>query len=621
MAGVLLLLMKKNKNISGFYERKERLINFLNTYYQPYFQKINIFSESEYHLTIKFDNRPNKDSYKESTGSWLAYEGSVFALHETKLLFAEDIWGLYQKLGEKFSNYLDGHFVIKLFDAAKHHYLILNDFIRSRTNYLSINNDYIMVSPFLLPTAISQKPKLDYHAFNELMWRYYILSDRTILNGVRRLKPASIYIIKENGNINRKQYWNFPKKLSRLTFKEAVESTKDSIKETAQLLSRGFGKCVSDLTLGQDSRLIVSAFKKQNLPIATTIFGKNDFFEAAEVKKITEKHHIEHHNIQLSNYYYSNNWDYFKKSILLGGVDEPGYLLGRILYMRDQQSKYGNALINGSGGPFYKDCFWEETYLLNLYKEPRKINYKKFLHLRPMNKNYPDDIFKDNFISIKNNSAEYFIKMLENEIAGYEGCPVSMQIDKFALTLWQNYAVFANSVTNTLYTSFSPLLFRRNLEISVNLPTKWRWNKSNYQRAIMYQIAPEMAREKTDFGGINMVPKNVFTFIPFYIRYLYQQSDRFTNKIKNKIGLPTKTRLQEAWDYVPVYKNLYRSRNIRELINYKEMVLSEIIKERQWQNLIDRYETFTDLTQENYEYLLKILSVELFLRKAMELHP
>ena len=153
--------------------------------------------------------------------------------------------------------------------------------------------------------------------------------------------------------------------------------------------------------------MIVASFRNQNLPLATSIFGKDDFIEVKNVKQMSKRHNLEHHNIQLTTIFLDHLWEYFEKSLILGSCDEPGYILGRILFMRDEQANFGGALLNGSGGPFYKDCFWEEVYTLNLYREPKEINFDMFLKLRPLNKNYPDNIFKNNYLQIKNNSTHY----------------------------------------------------------------------------------------------------------------------------------------------------------------------------------------------------------------------
>ncbi|MEJ2056102.1 MAG: hypothetical protein P8X42_19485, partial [Calditrichaceae bacterium] len=317
-------------------------------------------------------------------------------------------------------------------------------------------------------------------------------------------------------------------------------------------------------------------------------------------------------NLKIQDDFKNNIWEYFKRAAILGSGDGPGYLLGRILHMRDQQSAYGNVLLNGAGGPFYKDCFWEEVYALNLYREPSEIDLKQFLRLRPMNKNYRDFFFNEKYMHVKEQSEEYFLDMLDDSITGYTQLPVSMQIDKFALYKWQNYALNGNNISNIAYDSISPLLLRRNLEIGLSMPPNWRWNKSKFQRSVMYKLNPELAKEKTDFGGINMVPKHGIGFIPFYFRYVFKQTERMRNKMMTKFGFKVTTHLQAAWDYIPIYQRLLEDENLKNLLKFENMSLAEYLDEEKWMQYLHDFNN-RNQGQSDYEQIFKLATVELLL--------
>jgi hypothetical protein len=575
-------------------------------------------NQTSFLIEFRQDNR--EKFYTDRDGNWLTFEGVVFALHKTLCYNAKDLWELYQNSDsvEDFANELDGHFVIKIYDAKQDKYLIINDIIKNKTNYLLEDKDFIMFTPFLLTTGIIKKPELDKYALNEFMWRYYILSERSMLKDVRRLSPASIYIIKD-GNLSRKSYWEWSHSFTKLSFNDSVDKMVNSMQESARLINDSFGKPCIDFTMGQDTRQVISVFINQKLPFATSTFGRPDFYEVEKVKEMAQRHNIENHNIQLGRDYYNNIWGVFKKAVILGSCEQPGYLLGRILYMRNQYKKYGNASVNGMDGHFYKNGLWDEMYSFNLYREPRKFNINLFLKLRLFSKNYPDSIFNSGFLQIKQNSREYFVNIIENSIKDYLKSAVSIQVDRFDLYHWLNFGTAGNSATNIILPSFSPLLFRRNLEFAITIPVKWKFNLSKFQRAVVYKLDKELAKEKTDFGGINMVPKNIFTYIPFFIRYFWFQSKRMRNKILTKIGFSPTTHLQEAWDYLPVYKLLFHDKGFQENLIYKNMYLSEIIKEDEWNKLLKEFHNSDFQTLNNFEYLFKIVSVEYFMKKAKAL--
>ena len=618
MSGTLLFINKKKQNNDNFTIKIEQLKNYTKKLFDEYFNFIIFRKLNRNSFLIEFRQDRREKFCIDQQGNWLAYEGTVFALDETKYYNAEDLLNLYKNYGEDFTNKLDGHFVIKIYDATQDSYLIISDFIKYKTNFFAENESFLLFTPFLLTTRIIKKPELDQHAFNEFMWRYSILSERSMFKGVTRLAPAAIYKI-QHGKITTKTYWEWPHYYTKLSFADSVDKMVESIKESARLIQHSFGKPCLDMTMGQDSRTIISAFTNQNLPFVTSTYGKSEFFEVQAVKEMAKRHNIENHNIQLTQNYMENLWNYFEKAVLLGSCELPGYLLGRILFMKNEQLKLGNALINGSDGQFYKNGLWIEMYTFNFYLEPKKVNINLFLKLRALSRNYFDKIFEPNFVEIKNDSSHYFENIIKNTINDHIDSPVSIQMDKFSLYRWTNFLNATNSTGCLFSDSLSPLLMRRNLELALQIPVRWKFNSSRFQRAVVYKLNPELAREKTDMGGINMVPKNIFTYIPFWFRYSFFQSKRLRNKIKTILGIHVYTELQEAWDYLPIYKLLFQDKNFQKNLIYENMYLSEIVKKDEWKNLLSKFQDKDFQTLNNYEYLFKIISVEYFMKKANEI--
>lgn len=617
MAGSFLLISKNHKknNIDSLFTKIEQ---YLNKNLVDYFKDVNYYRPQSDCIVINFKKDNIKKFYQDGQNNWITYEGTVFGLNKTKIYTASNILNLYKDHSTNFVNYLDGHFVIKIYDATKQEFLIINDFIKNKTNYYTESEDFIIFSPILILTALIKRPMVDKKALNEFLWRYYILSNRTIFKDVNRLKPATIYII-QNRKIETEKYWDWPKSYTNLCFKDSVQKTVNSLQETARLISK-LGKPVIDFTMGQDSRQIVSSFTSQGIEFSTSVFGKSDFCEVQNVKKMSNRHNIENYNITLNNDYQNNPYKYFLKSILLGSSEEPGYMLGRIMYMRNQQSKFGSLVLNGMDGHFYKNGLWDEMYTFNFYKEPKKFNIDTFLKMRALSNDYKSDIFNKKINQIKQESEQYFTNLVTRSIKDYINAPVSIQVDKFDLYHWLNFCIAANSACNTITNSISPLLLRRNLEFALKVPVQWKFNLSKYQRAIVYNMDQELAKEKTDFAGVNMVPKNIFTYFPFYFKYFYHQSNRLKNKIKSKLGLNVKTHIQDAWDYLPIYKNLFNNSELQLLIYYKNMHLNNIILQENWNNFVAKFQEPNQCTIADYEYILKIAGLEILLKEADKIY-
>jgi hypothetical protein len=612
------LISKNNDGKDKLEEKISRLKKYIDNYLRNYFKDISYILPNNNHFIVQFRKNNQEKIYSEKDGSWLTFSGYVFDLNETRQYSANDLWNLYLKYGQELPNKLDGHFIIKIFDARKNKFFVFNDIYKNRTEFLTETNDFIMFSPLLILSAVLRKPELDMFAFNEFMWRYYILSERSILKGTTKLSPATIYTI-QNGDISFNRYWHWPRRYTSLKFSDAVDKLCESMKESARLIRLLDQNPLVEFTMGQDSRQIVSAFTNQNLPFISGIYGKDSFYEVINVKNMVKRHHIKNIHIKLSDDYQKNPWPYFRKGVLLGSCEEPGYIIGRILHMKSQYFGSKKLIVNGVHGRYYKDGLWNEIYVSNFYREPARLEINKLLKYRIMNKIYMDDIFSEKFGKIKSQSQEYFKNMIINSLKALEGSPFNMQIDKFDAEHYGNFGNIANSVCDLVLDLVSPLLLRRNLEFALELPVSWKYNLSKIQRAIVYQLDENLSREKTDFGNITMEPKTGISYYKFLLEYWFVQSKKLRDKYKNKLGLPVTTQLQKAWDYLPIYRSMYDHEEVRNLLNYNKMMLSDILDQDHWHNFIDDFENKEDVSIDFYEYLYKILSVESFLKMTTKI--
>ncbi|MCF7833428.1 MAG: hypothetical protein K9N05_07635 [Candidatus Marinimicrobia bacterium] len=617
MAASCLIIQKNDGDRKRFEAIRSSAESLINKHLGEYFKSIKYSSPDENSFLIQFIKDDTENFLSDDRG-WIHIEGTVFSLKETKLHNIQSLWDTYQKSAniDDFANSLDGHFVIKIHDMNKRAYFVINDFIKDKTQYYTENDDCFFYSTFSYLSALVNKPIIDKNAVNEFMWRYYVLTERSLLENTYRMMPASVHEISSD-RVDINPYWAWPRSFSDRSFKDQVEDAKENMSETARLLGENF-KVHLDFTQGQDCRQNIAAFLEQKQDFSTSIFGKEGFEEVKNTAEIASRYNIEHHRIVLEDDYLEYPLKHFDRAIYLGSGEEPGHQLGRILYMREKQGQFGNAVCNGMDGHFYKNGLWDEMYTFNFYREPKSLPVNMFLDLRMLSQDYSDDIFSDEIKQIKKNSRNYFYALITGSVKGMENSPISMQVDKFDLSHWLNFTLVANSASNTLINAFSPLLFRRNLELALRVPVKWKFNLSKFQRALVHGLHPELAAEPTDFSGVNMKPKNFITYIPFILKYSWHQSGRLRNKILRKIGFHPKTHLQEAWDYSAVYKTLY-SQIIREnrakIINMK---IKDILNQEHWINFVDNI-TMDNEKLSTYEYFFKIMSLDKYYQIAEDI--
>ncbi|MEJ2055481.1 MAG: hypothetical protein P8X42_16320, partial [Calditrichaceae bacterium] len=79
MAGVLLLIAK-HKRKEDFVEARNKLKKIINASFASYFKKIIYHEKSSEYVLIEFRKDSRSKYFEDASGSWLVYEGSVFAL-------------------------------------------------------------------------------------------------------------------------------------------------------------------------------------------------------------------------------------------------------------------------------------------------------------------------------------------------------------------------------------------------------------------------------------------------------------------------------------------------------------------------------------------------------------
>lgn len=617
MAGTCLLIRKAHSSEQDFEQLKSQGEKHIQDILGKYFKDIRFYAADENSWLIHFRKNEEEKFIADKDG-WMIFEGTVFDLNKTRVHGIESLREHYRfcKNIEDFANSLDGHFVIKIYDAPKKCYYVINDFIRYKTHFYAESKDYLCYSSYSYLTAMITSPDADLHAINEYMWRYYILSERSFLRNTHRMEMASLHVI-ENDIVKKRRYWDWPQQFSEEPFRRQVELMTENMQESARLLGTNYHPNM-DFTQGQDSRQLIAAMLNQKQDFSTSIFGKSDFYEARATEEIAKRHGIKHYSITLEDDFTQDPLKHFERAVIYGSGEEPGNQLGRILYMREKQFKWGGAVCNGMTGHFYKNGLWDEMYTFNFYREPKAFKVDMFLDLRMLSQNYDDRIFIPEIRKIKNGSGTYFRDIINHSIADMKKAPIALQVDKFDQLHWLNFTAVSNSSSDSIGIALSPLLFRRNMEDALKVPVKWKFNLSKFQRALVYGLHPRLAAEKTNFGGVNMVPKNIITYPFFILRYGWHQSSRLRNKYLQKLGFHPKTHLQEAWDYLPLYKTLYAQIREKGYTDIRKMAMGGLLSEKAWEDINKKTELSDSLS--DYEYIFKIVTMERFYALANNIH-
>jgi len=216
----------------------------------------------------------------------------------------EVILALYQTIGVKLLEKINGMFSFAIWDNVKQELFVARDRIGKKPLYYSFfNNDIIFASELKAMLALPSLPKnIRLDAVHDFFAYQYIPDPKTIFQDIHKLEPGHYLIVNKQG-LKNKEYWD-------ISFsKETEHSEKQLIEELQQLAGECTAKrMVSDVPLGAflsggvDSSGIVALMaehtdKTSGEAITTCSIGFDEekFNETEFAKQVAEQYNTNHH--------------------------------------------------------------------------------------------------------------------------------------------------------------------------------------------------------------------------------------------------------------------------------------------------------------------------------------
>lgn len=239
---------------------------------------------------------------------------------------SEVLLHLYEEYGTDCLKHLNGMFAFAIWDIKKERLLLSRDRLGIRQLYYMIDgNKIIFSSEFKSILQYEGCPvDIDFESLDKFLTFRYIPGPATIINKIKKLKPAHILIF-EKGKVKMQQYWKLNMQELKIDEDMAVGEFEDLFKDSVRL------RLMSDvpygvyLSGGIDSSSILAAMKGFiKGPIKTFTIGFD-----AEFDELTESRHI-------SDFFGTDHNQIVMKSRDL-------YLLPKILWHMDDP--YGDVII------------------------------------------------------------------------------------------------------------------------------------------------------------------------------------------------------------------------------------------------------------------------------------
>jgi asparagine synthase (glutamine-hydrolysing) len=225
----------------------------------------------------------------------LQQKGHIFQTNSD----TEVIVHLYEELGERCIERLQGMFAIAIWDAQQQKLLLARDHLGQKPLFYALEGDTFLFASEIkgILAASRTKPAIDYESLHHYLSLRFIPPPRTMLQHIKKLPPAHILVLQE-GAITILRYWD-------LSFREKRDLTEaEFMTELRERLSQTVAShLISDVPVGaflsggMDSSMVVAMMaQEENRPFQTFAIGvsEQDFDELPYARLVADYHHTTH---------------------------------------------------------------------------------------------------------------------------------------------------------------------------------------------------------------------------------------------------------------------------------------------------------------------------------------
>ena len=294
---------------------------------------------------------------------WLVYNGEVYNFREIRdelkscghvfksASDTEVIIHGYEEWGRDVVERLRGMFAFALLDSKSNKLVLARDRLGVKPlKYFFDGKTFIFASELkglmhLIPR------KVDLTSLNRFLTLKYIPSPDTIIEGVKKLRPAELLEFDINaGSVRTESYWKpefHPKKM--YSFREAKEHFKDVLSEAVLM------RTISDVPIGvylsggMDSSAIVAFLKNSGVDDINTFtikFDRPGYDESGYARTVAERFRTRHHEFRIPGLTFGELRN------IINSLDEPfgdpSYI--PTYFLSGFTSEYVKVILSGDGG-------------------------------------------------------------------------------------------------------------------------------------------------------------------------------------------------------------------------------------------------------------------------------
>lgn len=462
----------------------------------------------------------------QDTDSWLIVAGTPLIRLNDKLHEKLFLDAFLSSPKEFLRNKIDGNFALFCYDANKGRFIMATDFENTTPIFYALRQNGVYFSSHELVLAKFLNAEIDPYGFAQTIQLGFTWKTRTRFKEIFKMVPCQMLIVDEDKKILADHYWtpNEEKPLQ-YTFDDLIENFISSLKKSIWgfFESAGSKPIISDLTGGEDTRLLVAQCHSLKIPFRAHVVGlgnNSDVVVAKRAAAVTGMDLIVRQQKWPSEEELIEN----VRSIVLSSDAYHAFVDSCVEFatdMADPLDDYENVKLCGVGGGTFRGTQYLRGKVIfpsrrsNLdYKFFTKLNF--LLDYRPNLLNFPDESFIESIYSV--------VREGLNEV---EGFPVGIQIDHLE-------RVFNDCSLGMRYKAplYLPYMTRDLTRALYYISPRHR-SGGKLTRACTEILFPELAFINTQKGvpTIRMTPTRTLRFLPEYLNLIKSIKSGVTGRL------------------------------------------------------------------------------------------
>lgn len=302
----------------------------------------------------------------------------------------------YEKFGKDIIKMCDGEFIIFIYDTVKNSLLIARDRIGTAPVYYYKNDGSFVFSTslkMLLSSGVVPK-EIDETALSQYFQLTYIPAPKSIIKGVSKIMPATVFEVDSKGKITHECYWDVDLKVTCADYKKAKSELHARLSDSVRKRLTVKGTSGAFLSGGFDSTIIVGLMaenSKESVNTFTIGFDNKTIGDESPLAQlVAEKNGTNHTRILL-------DWTAADEAIerILADIEEPfadSSLISTYLVCK-KTSEFADFALTGDAGDELFAGY--NKYLVGYYNQ-RFQKIPRFIRngvIRPLTKLLPQTTY------------------------------------------------------------------------------------------------------------------------------------------------------------------------------------------------------------------------------------